>query len=736
MPVYNSGDYLNQTLSSLTEQTLENIEIICINDGSTDSSAEILDRFAKKDNRIKVLDQSHAGAGGARNTGLSAASGEYVLFLDSDDFFDRTLLEKIVVKGRKVQADALLFGAKRYDDRTGETKNAPRYLWRRLIPEQEVFSRRDMDGRLFGLTTPPPWTKAFRRAFILEQNILFQELPNSNDVRFVLTALAAAERIAVIREDLVYYRVYREGSIQNKKDEAPLCFLEAYRAAYDELNRRGLYAEVEKGFCDMVLSGCVYNLNTVYSEKARWSIMRALCGGKFTDMGILSHPVEYYDMPEYFYRIAGIPFAVKVKDEQERYRAQEPGAAYSGEEDTGGREKSIASGKIKVSVVVAVYNMQQYLAECMDSILAQTLEELEVLCIDDGSSDQSLERLRAYAHKDPRVKVYHQQNAGLSAVRNRGLSLASGEYIYFIDSDDLLVPEGLEELYRESVEKELDILYFNGEAFYESKELESSHPEFRGYYIRKGSYKQCTGQEMFVRMRRTGEYRTNTGIQFFRRKFLKTQGCCFCPGILHEDNDFTFVTMLTAKKTGYTEGVYFRRRIREGSIMTAGTSFAHSYGYFRCFLNMLSFVSQQDFPEEITSVLHGTLKGVLDHAKSRYNELPEEEKYAYLGLEGMEQTLFRLLVEEEAAAHAGMKRAYREKSEINQILQKTYAEKSEINRKLQITYKEKYDRGLEIKRFQRELEEIKNSETYRLARVIGFPVRVIRKIIRKIKKSM
>ncbi len=728
MPVYNSGNYLEQSLSSLTGQTLENIEIICINDGSTDNSAEILGRFSKKDKRIKVLSRNHTGAGGARNAGLFEASGEYVIFLDSDDFFDMTLLEKIAAKGKKVQADALLFGAKRYDDRTGETVDAPRYLWRKLIPEQEVFSRKDMDGKLFGLTTPPPWTKAFRKSYIIEQNILFQELPNSNDVRFVLTALAAAERIAVIQEDLVYYRVFREGSLQNRKDEAPLCFLEAYRAAYDELNRRGLYAEVEKGFCDMVLSGCVYNLNTVYSEKARWSIMRALCSEKFTDMGILNHPAEYYDMPEYYYRIAGLPFAVQVKDEGERRKA--------GKENTDGIGKSSVSSHIKVSVIVAVYNMQQYLAECIDSILSQMLKELEVLCIDDGSSDQSLSLLQDYAKKDQRVRVYHQENAGLSAVRNRGLSLAAGEYIYFIDSDDMLAPEGLEQLYQESMKKKLDILYFNGEAFYENQALESSHPEFKDYYMRKGGYpKQCPGQEMLIRMRRTGEYRANTGMQFFRREFLKKHGHYFQPGIYHEDNDFTFITMLTAERTGYTEGVYLRRRIREGSIMTARISFAHSYGYFRGFLNMLSFISQQDFPEELTDVLYDSLRGVLDNAKSRYNELPEEERYAYLGLEGTEQTLFRLFVEKESAAHASMKRAYREKSEINQILQRTYAEKSEINRKLQITYKEKYDRGLKIKCLERELEAIRGSETYRLARVIGFPVSVFRKIIRKVRKS-
>ncbi len=719
MPVYNSGKYLEQALYSLMGQTLGNMEIICVNDASTDDSAEILDRLSKKDSRIKVITQSHMGAGAARNTGLSAALGEYVIFLDSDDFFDSTLLEKTVGKGKKTQADAVLFGAKRYDDRTGETVDAPRYLWGKLIPEKEVFSRKDMKGELFGLTTPPTWTKIFRRDFIIEQEICFQELPNSNDVRFVLTALAAGERIAVVLEDLVYYRVFREGSLQNKKDEAPLCFLDAYRAAYDELNRRGIYEDVEKGFCNMVLSGCVYNLNTLYSEKARWTAIRALCSEKFTGMGILEHPLEYYDMPRYRHQIAGLPCAVRIKDESRA--SKEPGTCKRCDSGAECAKKAGAAETAAVSVIVAVCNMQNYLTDCLDSILGQTFKDLEIICIDDGSSDESLSLLLAYARKDCRIKVYHQSNRGLSAVRNSGLSLASGEYIYFIDSDDMLVPEGLEELYRHSLENKLDILYFNGDAYYEDQELKKNYPQFQDYYIRKGMYPaQCTGLEMFMKMRNTGEYRTNVGIQFFRREFLCEKGLGFCEGILHEDNDFSFAAMLTAERAGYTDGIYFRRRIREGSIMTAKVSFSHCYGYFRGFLNMLGFLERRDLPEEIMEMVSGMLKGMLDNAKSRYNELTEEEKYARLGLEGKEYVLFRLFVSEEAAAYAGMKQAYREKSE--------------INRKLQITYKEKYDRGLEIKRLKKELEAIRMSETYRLAGMIGFPVRIFRKIIKKIQK--
>ena len=209
MPVYNSGAYLREALCGLVKQTLKDIEIICVDDGSADDSLQILGEFAKADERIRILNREHTGAGEARNAGLAEASGEYVLFLDSDDIFDETLLEKIFRKGKKTEADVVLFGAKRYDNRTGQVVNAPRYLWRKLIPEKEVFSRKDMDGRLFGLTITSPWTKLFRREFVLEQKISFQNLPNSNDVRFVLVAMAEAGRISIVREDLVYSRGVR-----------------------------------------------------------------------------------------------------------------------------------------------------------------------------------------------------------------------------------------------------------------------------------------------------------------------------------------------------------------------------------------------------------------------------------------------------------------------------------------------------------------------------------------------
>lgn len=725
MPVYNSGAYLREAMDSLVNQTWEDMEVICVDDGSTDGSLEILEEYLRADPRIRVLRKEHEGAGAARNAGLLAASGEYVIFLDSDDIFDHSLLEKTVSAGKKKEADIVLFGAKRYDNRTGQTVSAPRYLWRRLIPEKEVFSREDLEGRLFGLTITSPWTKLFRREFVLEQNLRFQELANSNDVFFVLVAMAEAGRICAVREDLVCYRVFRAGSLQNQKDGHPLCFLKAYEDTYQELNRRGIYGEVRQGFADLVLSGCVFNLQTVHSEEARWTIIRALCSERFLRMGLLELPEDRYDMPEYYAKVKGLPHALKMREELGRVKKC-PGEILV--------KKGESGASPKVSVVIPVYNTEKYLLECLDSITRQSLGEIEVICIDDGSTDGSSDLLLSCAGRDSRITVYRQENRGLSEARNRGLGHAAGEYVYFMDSDDMLRQDALEKLYENSRKEKLQVLYFNGKDLYESPRLREEHPEFQDYYNRKGAYPPvCPGTEMFARMRDAGEYRTNVGIAFFERAYLEENGLGFEPGILHEDHDFTFRAMLLADRAGYTPEPYFLRRVRAESIMTAKPCFAGSYGYFKGFFNMLAFLRLRKFPEEMTELLYGTLGAVLDSAKSQYHQLSDVERCAAMGLEGAERIYFRFFVEGEAAAYRKMKKALEDRSRINETLQRTYREKSEINRKLQITYGEKYERGLEIKRLKQELEGIRNSRTYRLARLIGFPVRIFRKALRRMR---
>lgn len=123
------------------------------------------------------------------------------------------------------------------------------------------------------------------------------------------------------------------------------------------------------------------------------------------------------------------------------------------------------SKKRKVSVILPVYNVERYLKKCMDDILGQTLREIEVICIDDGSTDGSLGILREYEQKDERVRVLEQENTGAAFARNRGMELAKGEYLSFLDSDDFYEPEMLERAYLRAKETQADVTIFRGNRY-------------------------------------------------------------------------------------------------------------------------------------------------------------------------------------------------------------------------------------------------------------------------------
>ena len=127
---------------------------------------------------------------------------------------------------------------------------------------------------------------------------------------------------------------------------------------------------------------------------------------------------------------------------------------------------------IKVSVVIPVYNVEKYLSECLDSVLGQTLREIECICIDDASPDRCGEMLDEYAARDGRVRVLHlKENHMQGYGRNRGLEMAKGEYVYFLDSDDMITPNAMEELYLLAKRDELDGIFFDSQVILESEDL-------------------------------------------------------------------------------------------------------------------------------------------------------------------------------------------------------------------------------------------------------------------------
>lgn len=294
IPMYNAEKYLRECLDLLLRQTLKSIEIICVNDGSTDGTATLLEEYASKDDRIKVIYQENQGAGIARNNGMQQAVGEYLLFLDADDIFSEKLCEEAYYKAKYDMADIVLFEAYRYNVQTREKEEMNWVLKEKLLPARLPFSAKDTKGKLYQITTACPWSKMFRADFVKKQGLQFQDTKNSNDVFFVRTALTVAKRITVLKKRLITYRFNDGSNTQSRKAEAPVEFYKAFKALKLELLNRGIFKQVEQSYANMVLTESLFNLRTAGSEDAKQTVKHLLLEEGFDFFELEKYDALYF----------------------------------------------------------------------------------------------------------------------------------------------------------------------------------------------------------------------------------------------------------------------------------------------------------------------------------------------------------------------------------------------------------------------------------------------------------
>ena len=218
-----------------------------------------------------------------------------------------------------------------------------------------------------------------------------------------------------------------------------------------------------------------------------------------------------------------------------------------------------------ISIVIPVYNVEKYLAECVDSVLAQTYTDWEAILVDDGATDSSGRMCDEYAKKDSRIRVIHRENGGLSVARNTGLNAAQGEYIYFLDSDDYILPRTLEELQRTARREQADVVFFDGFVFFDECEADDSVSR----YTRKKCYQTENGREMLVQLLRKDEYRTPFQFLFSRKDFFNKHDLQFLEGIIHEDELFTFLVYNADGRVAHCHEQLYARRVRPASILTS-----------------------------------------------------------------------------------------------------------------------------------------------------------------------
>lgn len=271
IPVYNVEKYLRECLDSVVNQTLRDIEIICINDGSTDNSLEILREYEKQDSRIKIIDKKNEGAGAARNLGLKSATGDYVIFFDSDDYMEFTALEKLYQNITDNNADISI--CKSYEFYDGEeNKRVMDYaIKNQLIDNKSVFSPQEVNKYIFQFCVGWPWDKLYRREFVLKNGLTFQNLHHSNDTRFVLLSLACADKISITEDCLVNHRRHKS-SLAETRTNNPDSYYHALISLMKNLKQKNLYKLYEQSFVNYCITFPLWHITSINNDYAR-SIM-------------------------------------------------------------------------------------------------------------------------------------------------------------------------------------------------------------------------------------------------------------------------------------------------------------------------------------------------------------------------------------------------------------------------------------------------------------------------------
>ena len=220
-----------------------------------------------------------------------------------------------------------------------------------------------------------------------------------------------------------------------------------------------------------------------------------------------------------------------------------------------------------VSVIVPCYNVETYVGECLESLRTQSFTDFEAICVNDGSTDGTRTVLEEFAQADSRILIVDRENGGLSAARNSGLDVARGEYVCFLDSDDKYAPYALEHLAEMAKSRNLDLLDFDSDTFYESDQVKKVHRE--GERKRDSIPGVMPGYRLLTEYEERGQYFPSACYHLIRRELLASTGLRFEEGLLHEDELFTPMLHVFAGPSAYLNEKLYLRRLRAESIMTS-----------------------------------------------------------------------------------------------------------------------------------------------------------------------
>lgn len=757
IPIHNADTYLERCLNSVVSQTLKDIEIICVDDNSKDKSSEILQSFAKKDARVRILTLSEtSGQSHARNVGISKAQGEFIGFVDADDFVDCQMFEKMVENAVENSSDIVMCKATVYDTAKDSYFEDDEYCNLSCFSEKfdkKTFSHKDTLA-FWEKINVAVWNKIYRFEFLKSCRVKFQEGYIYEDLPFFYATYTKAKKVSLVREFLYFYRINSENSTMTKTDEKVKDIVDMVSLTVDILKEQKYFRDIKAAVINWAIHDLYYRFllidtryqkeyffrmqkffrtintsdvdNTLikspyypyfcqikenkYDECIKFFFNKETMGERYVqqakalfendlkqlgerrvqieeiekenlkkkyDLEDLQERIlqdekdrwaEYYkqkeadaeafertkkeffngiekqqneindikhDLNKKYKEIGNEWKNIDAKNTEIAFEKQDLANSWQRLEDETLRQKQqneleliksenkltnkyledVAEEKArlakelkdkiekdreyyselmksqielqqknyekissfkkkieetdmtrpKVSIILPVYNVAPYLRQSLDSIIAQTLSDIEIICVDDGSTDESGQILDEYKEKDERIKVIHKKNAGTGAARNDGLKIATGECIGFVDPDDWILPNMYERLYNLLQDKGLDIVMFTPDVY---NDKTGKHEGF--LYFQDSNFPKFLDDKVFNKDDISPfSYPMCVWNKLYRKRLFDENNIEFAEGLDFEDHKVIFKSLFTAKRIYFIrEKLYVYRHSREGSILS------------------------------------------------------------------------------------------------------------------------------------------------------------------------
>lgn len=265
VPIYNVEDYLEKCLDSIINQTFKDIEIICVNDGSTDNSRKILEEYKIKDSRIKIVDKKNGGLSSARNAGLKVASGKYIGFIDSDDWIDLTMIEKLYKNITVLDTDIAMCAVHLFDENEQKINDSESYFNLNYFDssfDNRVFSYEDVKPFLMDVCVMA-WNKLYKKSFLDDCKAEFPEGLIFEDGPFFFSIFFKTKRVSIVRDLLYYYRINRVGSIVQKGGIKFLDIIDVVNLMCNSLKQTDIFDDVKYEFFHRKADDIIYRYELI-----------------------------------------------------------------------------------------------------------------------------------------------------------------------------------------------------------------------------------------------------------------------------------------------------------------------------------------------------------------------------------------------------------------------------------------------------------------------------------------